>query len=1181
MANGNSIKIRIDGDASDLEKKLKNVGNVTKAGLADVKAGIDMATVAVKKLADVASKGVNYNATIEQLKTSFEVMTGSAEKAADVVERLRTMGAETPFEFTDLASTTQLLMQYGFTADEAIDRMSMLGDIAQGNKEAMNSIALGYAQMSSAGKVNLQDIKQMINGGFNPLQEISERTGESMASLYDRISKGKMTVDEITQAMVHATSEGGKFYQSMEKQSQTLNGQLATLKDNADMLLGSLTEGVSEGLRDQILPFANNLVAELQAAFDTGGYQGLVDTATNMIPDLLGMMTGKLQDGISGLVRWLPQGAQKLMQALPSALRAGNAIVPQITQAMFEIAGSVVGDLVTMLPELAPLVGEGVLNLFKSVGLGAIDAINSITAGLGKALKNIGVIAPTAAEAFATLVEGVDQQTIDDLKKTVDVDITTDITVDDYQTKIDTAVDSIENALKNVPGLTEAEREIIKNAIIKGSGIDAVQLAFDAMGVDSTTATAAITTAQTNINTVVEGLGLSETAAAHIQSLIANNADAAEIQDALESFGIPADTASSAAASITTEMNTLNTTLSDLGVPADVIAGLRVGLLNDKQMIITSLKWLGITDADLKTILASYDTVAGSLTASIDGIYADIAATFTDGVPESDADVQAAKTAIEGVVTEAKTRLDKWRNDKIAALYASGLTGDTLTTELANIESAYNGANDTLTGLYNTAITQTESMVGQSTEFCEAQLATMRETFDLLKNVTAEIDLLTSENISAAETSRKLTVQGVTTDSTTQLEAIMLTYKEYTDKVRKAEEDYLAAIDEAQKAYDNNEISGEEYQSAEATAKEELAKAKQQAANYYQEYIDNILNGIMMADPQMGNILKQAVSGTAIGKLATNLNSAIIDAFNSNTNGETTITLEDILGQFKLDETDIANLAESLGLSPEDLMYQLNNALKTGDTTFGATTSEFNTTMNETIASMLSGEDIDLSGVTGTLATAIETGYLIPGINGIDYSDAATIFNRTLSTALNVTDEVLSEAQGAGEEVVKSAETGSSGSGAAGEKKGSDYGSGYVAGVRSWARAAYSAGYALGKETEKGTAAGQESHSPSKVAKRLGGYFGQGYTIGLEESMRQAVAVAKRMTGQISTAADISSITRIANMPNIQQEIMVANDQNKTPVILNGVKIAEIQGYNNSTQIAWQNTRAAKGVGSR
>ena len=134
-----------------------------RAGLADIKAGIDMAASAANKLAEVAAKGVNYNATIESLQTSFEVMTGSATKAADVVDRLRKLGAETPFEMADLAGTTQLLMQYGFTADDAIAKMSMLGDIAQGNAQAMTSIATGYAQMSSAGKVNLQDIKQMIN----------------------------------------------------------------------------------------------------------------------------------------------------------------------------------------------------------------------------------------------------------------------------------------------------------------------------------------------------------------------------------------------------------------------------------------------------------------------------------------------------------------------------------------------------------------------------------------------------------------------------------------------------------------------------------------------------------------------------------------------------------------------------------------------------------------------------------------------------------------------------------------------------------------------------------------------------------------------------------------------------------------------------------------------------------
>ena len=171
MAANGSITIRIDGDASPFERTLNSIGDKSKriiSGIGTVSKGVAKgATVvygaisAAMSVAGVAS--VKYNANIERLQTSFATMTGSAEKAAEVVERLRTMGASTPFETADLVQVTQLLMQYGFTADDAIDKMSMLGDIAQGNADAMVSIATGYAQMSSAGKVNLQDIKQMIN----------------------------------------------------------------------------------------------------------------------------------------------------------------------------------------------------------------------------------------------------------------------------------------------------------------------------------------------------------------------------------------------------------------------------------------------------------------------------------------------------------------------------------------------------------------------------------------------------------------------------------------------------------------------------------------------------------------------------------------------------------------------------------------------------------------------------------------------------------------------------------------------------------------------------------------------------------------------------------------------------------------------------------------------------------
>jgi len=135
-------------------------GNIAKRGLAAV-AGTVVALSGA--MAGGIAIGVKYNAEIENYATSFEVMTGSAEKAKNIVADLKKLGAETPFELKDLAKTTQLLMNYGFEAKDAQKKLRLLGDIAQGDAEKMNGIATAYGQMSSAGKVSLEDIKQMID----------------------------------------------------------------------------------------------------------------------------------------------------------------------------------------------------------------------------------------------------------------------------------------------------------------------------------------------------------------------------------------------------------------------------------------------------------------------------------------------------------------------------------------------------------------------------------------------------------------------------------------------------------------------------------------------------------------------------------------------------------------------------------------------------------------------------------------------------------------------------------------------------------------------------------------------------------------------------------------------------------------------------------------------------------
>lgn len=300
-----TLSVKITGDATGFDRAIKDAersaGNFQKtigdmgkklssAGKSLRSAGkkITMATTA---FAGIAAIGVKYNATMETYATSFEVMTGSAEKAAEVVDELKDIAASTPFEMPELAETTQLLMNYGFTADDALDKMTMLGDISQGSADKMNRIATAYGQMSSAGKVSLEDVKQMIEAGFNPLQEISESTGESMESLYDRISAGTISVDEITASMQRSTSEGGRYFQSMEKQSLTFSGQMSTLKDNVQGLLGNVTSGIFEKLAQDVLPKINEVLTTVNTAFEEGGFQGVLDAIGEMSPALDGVIT--------------------------------------------------------------------------------------------------------------------------------------------------------------------------------------------------------------------------------------------------------------------------------------------------------------------------------------------------------------------------------------------------------------------------------------------------------------------------------------------------------------------------------------------------------------------------------------------------------------------------------------------------------------------------------------------------------------------------------------------------------------------------------------------------------------------------------------------------------------------------------------------------------------------------
>lgn len=391
------VVIETDLDSKGFKSGLSKMQSIAKTGFTAVATSVGVVSSA---MAGLIGFGVKYNSEIEQLQTSFEVMTGSAEKAKDIIAELQKIGAETPFEVKDLAKATNLLMSFGFGAEDAIDSMLMLGDIAQGSSEKLDTISKAYGRMVSSQKVTLEDMNMMIDSGFNPLQIIVENTGESMKSLYDRISKGTMSVEEITEAMKQATSAGGKYFQSMEKQSKTLNGQISTLKDNFSMFAGVLAEDTTNAISNEFLPAINETIQAMQEAFSEEGFEGLATAFADGFTNILTMLVEKAPEFINVAVL--------IIQSLITGFQENQEV---ILNSAFQIINLLINGLVSMLPQILDMGMQLIIQLMLGLAQQAPELVPQIVEIIIKMLEifneNFDKFILAGVQLILGLIEGL------------------------------------------------------------------------------------------------------------------------------------------------------------------------------------------------------------------------------------------------------------------------------------------------------------------------------------------------------------------------------------------------------------------------------------------------------------------------------------------------------------------------------------------------------------------------------------------------------------------------------------------------------------------------------------------------------------------------------------------------------------------------------------------------------
>lgn len=262
------LHAKITLDTSEYENGLKSASknssmffDVLKANLSSnlIMQGFKALTDSVVGFGkSVMDTGLQFNRQMENYELAFQNLLGSAEAANDALDAIKADAASTPFDVAGLVSANRLLISTGQSAEEARQVITALGNAVSasgGGNVELERMAANLQQIANVGKATAMDVRQFAYAGIDIYGILADYTGLAK----DEVQELTVSYDLLTDALKAASEEGGRYAGAMEAYSQTLQGQMDTLADNATQALGVVTEGIHNAM----IPIVGDLASTL------------------------------------------------------------------------------------------------------------------------------------------------------------------------------------------------------------------------------------------------------------------------------------------------------------------------------------------------------------------------------------------------------------------------------------------------------------------------------------------------------------------------------------------------------------------------------------------------------------------------------------------------------------------------------------------------------------------------------------------------------------------------------------------------------------------------------------------------------------------------------------------------------------------------------------------------------
>ena len=183
---------------------------------------------AIKKF---GSDVIEATGKMQQLQVALSTILQDKSKAEQLIADIVQFAAKTQFNLDDVATGAKQLLAYGSSADNVVNELSMLGDVASGLQIPIGQLIYLYGTLRTQGRAMTVDIRQFAGRGIPIYEELAKVLGVSKDQVGELVKEGKVGFKEVEQAFKNMTSEGGKFANLMESSAGTWPQRLSNIED--------------------------------------------------------------------------------------------------------------------------------------------------------------------------------------------------------------------------------------------------------------------------------------------------------------------------------------------------------------------------------------------------------------------------------------------------------------------------------------------------------------------------------------------------------------------------------------------------------------------------------------------------------------------------------------------------------------------------------------------------------------------------------------------------------------------------------------------------------------------------------------------------------------------------------------------------------------------------------------